>query len=102
MIYYLQDILWGLDKDEQTMWKSDIFDVLCSYSTVIHKNYIAQLLADNNNDCAFYCMDFEFSIENCPSTIIYQKKNTKPKLFIISYWFIQVAVFENSVMRPHF
>jgi len=74
MIYYLNDIIWGLDQEEETQWKSDIFDVLCGYSTVIHKNYIAQLLSDKNNDCAFYCMDFDFTLENCPSTIIYQKK----------------------------
>jgi GNAT superfamily N-acetyltransferase len=74
MIYYLKDILSGTDEDEQQLWKSDIFDLLVTYSTVIHKRYIAQLLYEPKNDCAFYCFDFDFSLENCPSTIIYQKK----------------------------
>jgi hypothetical protein len=39
--------------------------------------YIQSLLSDSKNNIAFYCIDTVFDIHNCPSSIIYQKKNTK-------------------------
>ena len=41
----------------------------------IHHKYTKGLLEDEQNIIAFYCMDFEFSIYNCPSMMVYQKYN---------------------------
>jgi hypothetical protein len=39
--------------------------------------YIQRLLRDSKNNIAFYCIDTDFDINNCPSSIIYQKNITK-------------------------
>jgi predicted GNAT family N-acyltransferase len=43
----------------------------------IQTKYIDGLLGDERNKVAFYCMDFEFSIDNCPVIMIYRKYNIK-------------------------
>jgi hypothetical protein len=47
--------------------------------------YIQSLIRDIKNNIAFYCIDTDFDINNCPSSIIYQKKNTKMKDEITYY-----------------
>jgi ribosomal protein S18 acetylase RimI-like enzyme len=39
----------------------------------IQTKYIDGLLGDEKNKVVFYCMDFEFSIDNCPVMMIYRK-----------------------------
>jgi len=39
----------------------------------IQAKYIDGLLGDERNKVVFYCMDFEFSIDNCPVIMIYRK-----------------------------
>ena len=45
----------------------------------IQSNYIDGLLGDEQNKVVFYCMDFEFDIENCPVMMIYRKSREKVK-----------------------
>ena len=47
--------------------------------------YIQRLLRDSKNNIAFYCIDTDFDINNCPSSIIYQKKNNEIKDEITYY-----------------
>ena len=48
--------------------------------------YTHTLLRDSKNKIAFYCIDKEFNINNCPSAIIYQvKQNYKVKEEITYY-----------------
>ena len=39
----------------------------------IHYKYTQFLLADEKVKIAFYCMDFEFSLFNCPTILLYRK-----------------------------
>jgi len=39
----------------------------------IHYKYIDALLGNEKNKVVFYCMDFEFSIYNCPVMMIYRR-----------------------------
>jgi len=39
----------------------------------IQAKYIDELLGDERNKVVFYCMDFEFYIDNCPVIMIYRK-----------------------------
>ena len=43
----------------------------------IKTKYIDGLLGDEKNKVVFYCMDFEFSIDNCPVIMIYRKYKSK-------------------------
>ena len=43
----------------------------------IHCKYVDALLGNERNKVVFYCMDFEFSIDNCPVIMIYRKYNVK-------------------------
>ena len=43
----------------------------------IHYKYTQYLLNDEKVKFAFYCMDFEFSLFNCPTMLIYRKHNDK-------------------------
>lgn len=45
----------------------------------IQTNYIDGLLGDEKHKVVFYCMDFEFAIENCPVMMIYRKWKCKSK-----------------------
>ena len=53
----------------------------------IHYKYIDGLLDDDKNRIAFYCMDSEFSIFNCPTMMIYQKYKD-PKTNEIRYYIL--------------
>jgi len=49
----------------------------------IHCKYIDSLLGEEKNKVVFYCIDFEFSIDNCPVIMIYRKYNVKvPSLLL--------------------
>jgi|LauGreDrversion4_1035100.scaffolds.fasta_scaffold09182_3 predicted acetyltransferase len=43
----------------------------------IYDKYVDALLGDERNKVVFYCMDFEFSIDNCPVIMIYRKEKIK-------------------------
>ena len=43
----------------------------------IHCKYTDALLGEERNKVVFYCMDFEFSIDNCPVIMIYRKDKLK-------------------------
>jgi GNAT superfamily N-acetyltransferase len=45
----------------------------------IHYKYIDSLLGEEKNKVVFYCMDFEFSIDNCPVIMIYRKYKVQEK-----------------------
>jgi ribosomal protein S18 acetylase RimI-like enzyme len=45
----------------------------------IQANYIDGLLGDERNKVVFYCMDFEFDIENCPVMMIYRRSRDTDK-----------------------
>jgi GNAT superfamily N-acetyltransferase len=46
----------------------------------IHCKYVDSLLGEEKNKVVFYCMDFEFSIDNCPVIMIYRKDKSKYKV----------------------
>jgi ribosomal protein S18 acetylase RimI-like enzyme len=39
----------------------------------IHRRYTSNVLNDSRNVIAFYCLDHAFSIDNCPSVLVYRK-----------------------------
>lgn len=50
------------------------FNLITRYSgRHINFEYIFNVLDNTNNIIAFYCMDNEFSIDNCPSILVYRK-----------------------------
>ena len=84
MNFYSEDIINNIldNKEEETdevIEKIDSFKRLTdyliqSYSCLdIHYKYTNHLLKDEKVKIAFYCMDFEFSIFNCPALLLYRK-----------------------------
>ena len=76
--------------------------------------YVYKLLCDDKNNIAFYCMDTNFNIDNCPASIIYQKKqNTKEITYYIlliftvtkfrnlGYASIMLDEFIKSILKKH-
>ena len=54
--------------------------VLTKYSgSSIHHNYTSNVLNDPRKIVAFYCIDREFCIGNCPSVLMYRKCHHKHK-----------------------
>ena len=54
--------------------------VLTKYSgTSIHHNYTSNVLNDPRKIVAFYCLDREFAMSNCPSAMMYRKCHHKIK-----------------------
>jgi GNAT superfamily N-acetyltransferase len=51
----------------------------------IHHNYTMSILSDDKNIVAYYCMDNEFAIDNCPSILIYRKsmKNNEKIYYVL-------------------
>jgi len=72
--------------DKVDEFKRDI-DMLFTYFTfsVIGYDYIQNLLKYPSNRVAFYCMDDEFDIRNCPSAMIYSKQTRKTGGEIVYY-----------------
>lgn len=56
----------------------DIYSLFCNYShRVICPLYVHTLLEDETNKIVFRCIDMDFTIENCPSILIYHKYYNK-------------------------
>jgi ribosomal protein S18 acetylase RimI-like enzyme len=84
MNFYSEDIINDMiDKEEIEniidkidQFKETIRYLFHTYSFhTIHCKYTQYLLSDENVKYAFYCMDCEFSVYNCPSMMIYRKYN---------------------------
>lgn len=60
--------------------------VLTKYSgSSIHHNYTSNVLNDPRKIVAFYCLDREFAMSNCPSVLMYRKCHHKPEQEIRYY-----------------
>lgn len=54
------------------------FNTIVKYSIQnIHHKYTYNVLGNRKNIIAFYCLDREFALENCPSILIYRKCKCK-------------------------
>jgi ribosomal protein S18 acetylase RimI-like enzyme len=82
MNFYSEDIINDIVDNsplEEVIDKVDEFKQLFGYILQlysfhdIHYKYTQFLLADEKVKIAFYCMDFEFSIFNCPTMLLYRK-----------------------------
>jgi GNAT superfamily N-acetyltransferase len=76
----IDDILnKGNNEDEDVIEQIDCFKRLTNYLIQtysfhdIHYKYTNHLLNDEKVKIAFYCMDLEFSIFNCPVILLYRK-----------------------------
>jgi GNAT superfamily N-acetyltransferase len=66
--------------DELDLLKTKIRGLLHNFSgSDIQSNYIDVLLGNERNKIVFYCMDFEFTIDNCPVMMIYRKQKIDEK-----------------------
>jgi predicted GNAT family N-acyltransferase len=66
--------------DELDDFKKKLRSLLHNFSgSDIHYKYIDSLLGNEQNKTVFYCIDFEFSIDNCPVMMIYRKKRIDDK-----------------------
>ena len=66
--------------DEITEFKNSAIYLFQLYScNTVHHRYTQNLLIDEKVKYAFYCMDFEFSIFNCPSMMMYRTYNDHEK-----------------------
>lgn len=65
-----------LDSIETFKLQCKYFLTKYSFRTIHHK-YTDWILNDPNVVIAFYCMDTVFSIENCPSMLVYRKIHNK-------------------------
>jgi hypothetical protein len=73
MIFYSEDIIKGLETQEQIdAFHADV-EMIFTYFAYpkISLDYIGALLQCKTNRVAFYCMDDVFDIRNCPSCMIY-------------------------------
>jgi ribosomal protein S18 acetylase RimI-like enzyme len=83
MIFYSQTIINQIiDKEpiDNILFKIDEFKmqiakIMKRYSSyIICRQYVDNLMTDENNRIAFYCFDNMFDIENCPTLLIYQTR----------------------------
>lgn len=88
MNFYSVDIMNDIidhSKIDEIIDKTNEFKQLVGYILQlysfhnIHQKYIEYLLSDEKVKIAFYCMDFEFCIFNCPTLLLYRKHNDKVK-----------------------
>ena len=88
MIFYSEDIIKGLETQEQIdAFHADV-EMIFTYFAYpkISLDYIGALLQCKTNRIAFYCMDDVFDIRNCPSCMIYSKyKDNYYILMICTY-----------------
>jgi GNAT superfamily N-acetyltransferase len=71
-----------LDKitDLIQIFGEDCFNAIARYSyNSIHHKYIYNVLGNTKNVVAFHCLDNEFSVNNCPSILVYRKCKCKSK-----------------------
>ena len=84
MNFYSEDIIddilnKGNNEEEDVIEQIDRFKRLTNYSIQayssrdIYYKYTNHLLNDEKVKIAFYCMDLEFSIFNCPVILLYRK-----------------------------
>lgn len=68
--------------EELEILKNKIRNLLHNFSgNDIQSNYIDVLLGNERNKIVFYCIDFEFRIDNCPVMMIYRKtRNYKDEI----------------------
>jgi len=72
-----------------TEFKNDVKMIFTYFNySVISIDYINNLLNYESNKTAFYCIDNNFDIRNCPSCMIYSKQNIKGTDEIIYYIFV--------------
>ena len=57
----------------------------------IHHKYIDALLGNEKNKIVFYCMDFEFSIYNCPVMMIYRRFISRDNPDVITYYILMLC-----------
>jgi len=57
----------------------------------IHHKYIDSLLGNEKNKVVFYCMDFEFSIYNCPVMMIYRRFISREDSETITYYILMLC-----------
>jgi GNAT superfamily N-acetyltransferase len=101
MNFYLEDIIDDIlnnkkEKEEDVIEQIDVFNRLVHY--LIHSyschdinyKYTNYLLKDEKMKIGFYCMDFEFSIFNCPALFLYRKVFDR-KTNEIKYYFLLIC-----------
>lgn len=86
MNFYSEDIINDIienNEPDEIIDKIDEFKKRVSYVLQlysfhdIHHKFTQYLLEDEKVKYAFYCMDFEFCLFNCPTMLIYRKHNDK-------------------------
>lgn len=85
MIFYSEDIIKGLETQEQIDgFKADV-EMIFTYFAYpkISLDYIGALLQCKTNRIAFYCMDDVFDIRNCPSCMIYSIADCSYNYYIL-------------------
>ena len=94
MIFYSEDIVnkiideSNLDEiiDKLDEFTADVEMIFTYFNyTVISLDYIQNLLKYKSNKTAFYCLNENFTIRDCPSCMIYSKQNKKTSDEIIYY-----------------
>ena len=96
MNFYSEDIINNIidnEEIENIVDKLDIFKETIKYLFQlfsfhnVHINYTQNLLKDKRIQYAFYCIDFEFTIYNCPTMMMYRKyidkENNEIKYYIL-------------------
>ena len=57
------------------------FNAIARYSyNSIHDKYIYNVLSNTKNIVAFHCLDTDFSVDNCPSILVYRKCKCKDEI----------------------
>lgn len=81
MNFYSEDIISNYDSPEKKQEFRDNSEAIIQryLQRDIQSKYISNLFTDPKNKWVFYCMDFEFSIDNCPSVLVYHKYIDKKK-----------------------
>lgn len=59
----------------------ETYNTIAKYSSKnIHHKYIYNVLGNTKNIVAFYCLDNNFEIDNCPSILVYRKCKYKNEI----------------------
>jgi hypothetical protein len=82
-----------IDSIEQ--FGEECFNAIAKYSyNSIHHKYIYNVLGNMKNIVAFHCLDCEFSINNCPSMLVYRKCKCKDET---RYYVLIACTYERLV-----
>jgi len=85
MNFYSDDIIDDMLKKNKKEEEEDVIDQIDSFKRLtdylihsyasrdIHYKYTNHILKDKKVKMAFYCMDMEFSLFNCPVILLYRK-----------------------------